>query len=222
MGDTASQPRKYRVLIVDDHPAIRYGYAQLIDREPDMETCGEAAGVAEAIRQAEAQRPDAAVVDIILEGEDGIELVEHIKSRWPSIKILVSSSHDEETFAGRVLRAGAMGYISKREPMTKIVEGLRQVLRGEIYLSPQMTTRLLQRAVVGKPLDRNPVEALSNRELQVFEMIGQGLSTVEIAEKLQLSPKTVESHRKLIKMKLNLRTGAELSRRAFLWVEEGH
>jgi DNA-binding NarL/FixJ family response regulator len=209
-------------LIVDDHPAMRYGYAHLIDREPDLETCGEAAGVAEAIRQAEQQRPDAAVIDIILDGEDGIELIEHLKSRWPSMKILVSSSHDEETFAGRVLRAGALGYISKREPMAKIVEGLRQVLRGEICLSPHMATCLLQQAAVGKPLDRDPVEALTNRELQVFEMIGQGLSTVQIAEKLQLSPKTVESHRKLIKMKLSLRTGAQLSRRAFQWVEERH
>ena len=209
-------------MIVDDHPVVRYGYAQLIGREPDLEVCGEAADVAEAIRQAESQHPDVAIVDITLDGEDGIELIEYLKSRWPSIKILVSSSHDEETFAGRVLRAGAMGYISKREAMLKIVEGIRQVLGGEIYLSPHMATCLLQRAAVGKPLDRNPVEALSNRELQVFEMIGQGLNTVQIADKLQLSPKTVESHRKLIKMKLNLRTAAQLSRSAFQWVQESH
>jgi DNA-binding NarL/FixJ family response regulator len=222
MDKTAFQPRKRRVLIVDDHPVVRYGYAQLIGREPDLEVCGEAADVAEALRQAESQHPDVAIVDITLDGEDGIELIEYLMSRWPSIKVLVSSSHDEETFAGRVLRAGAMGYISKREAMLKIVEGIRQVLGGEIYLSPHMATCLLQQAAIGKPLDRNPVEALSNRELQVFEMIGRGLNTIQIADKLQLSPKTVESHRKLIKMKLNLRTAAQLSRSAFQWVQESH
>lgn len=222
MVNANAETKKHRVLIVDDHPVVRYGYARLINQEADLEACGEASGVVDALRQAEQLAPDAAVVDIILDGEDGIELVEHLKARWPALKILVASSHDEEVFAGRVLRAGAMGYLSKREPMTKIVEGLRQVLRGQVYLSPHMTTSLLQRAAVGKPLDRNPVEALSNRELQVFEMIGQGLTTVQIAEKLQLSPKTVESHRKLIKMKLNLRTAAQLSRRAFLWIQESH
>jgi DNA-binding NarL/FixJ family response regulator len=220
MGNAALLSKKQRVLIVDDHPVVRYGYAQLIGREPDLEVCGEAAGVAEALRLAESQLPDVAVVDITLDGENGIELIDYIKSRWPSIKILVSSNHDEETFAGRVLRAGALGYISKREAMPKIVEAIRQVLRGEVYLSPHMATCLLQRAAVGKPLNSNPLETLSNRELQVFEMIGQGLNTVQIAKKLQLSAKTVESHRKVIKVKLNLRTAAELSRSAFQWVQE--
>ena len=155
-----------------------------------------------------------------LDGEDGIELIDYIKSRWPSVKILVYSSHDEETFAGRVLRAGATGFISKREPMPKIIAAVRQILGGEVYLSPQMTTQLLQRAAVGKPLDHNPAETLSNRELQVFEMIGQGMNTIEIAHKLQVSPKTVESHRKVIKTKLNVQTAAQLGRRAFQWVQE--
>jgi DNA-binding NarL/FixJ family response regulator len=220
MDSTGFLSRKHRVLVVDDHPVVRYGYVQLIGQEADMEVCGEAAGVTDALRMAEVQRPDAAIVDISLDGEDGIELIEYIQSRWPAVKILVASNHDEETFAGRVLRAGAKGYICKREPMPKIIEAVRQVLRGEIYLSPHMATSLLQRAAAGKPLTSNPVETLSNRELQVFEMIGQGLNTVQIAEKLQLSPKTVESHRKLIKMKLNLRTAAQLSRAAFQWVQE--
>ena len=118
------------------------------------------------------------------------------------------------------MRAGATGFVSKREAMPKIVAALRQVLGGEVYLSPQMTTKLLQRAAVGKPLDHNPTEALSNRELQIFEMIGQGLTTVQIASKLEVSPKTVESHRKVIKTKLNVQTSAQLSRRAFQWVQE--
>jgi DNA-binding NarL/FixJ family response regulator len=222
MGNTAFPSKKCRVLIVDDHPVVRYGFAQLIGREPDMEVCGEAANMAEALRQAETQSPDVAIVDISLDGENGIELIDYLKSRWPSMRILVSSGHDEETFAGRVLRAGASGYISKREAMLKIVDAIRQVLRGEVSLSPHMASSLLHRAAVGKSLNPNPVEALSNRELQVFEMIGAGLNTTQIAEKLELSPKTVESHRKVIKMKLNLRTAAQLSRTAFQWVQEGH
>jgi DNA-binding NarL/FixJ family response regulator len=211
-----------KVLIVDDHPVVRLGLAEMINREADLTVCGEAAEVTEAMRKMEASHPDVVIIDISLEGESGIELIEHIRARWPSVKMLVSSAHDERVFAGRVLRAGAMGYLSKREALTKIVEALRQVLRGEVYLSPQMATVLLQRVAAGKSLDLDPIEALSNRELQVFEMIGQGLTTQEIARKLQVSPKTVESHREGVKMKLNLRNSAQLTRRAFQWVQEGH
>ncbi len=211
-----------KVFIVDDHPVVRLGLAEVINREADLTVCGEAADVTEAMRKMEASHPDVVIIDISLEGESGIELIEHIRARWPSVKMLVSSAHDERVFAGRVLRAGAMGYLSKREALTKIVEALRQVLRGEVYLSPQMATVLLQRVAAGKSLDLDPVEALSNRELQVFEMIGQGLTTQEIARKLQVSPKTVESHREGVKMKLNLRNSAQLTRRAFQWVQEGH
>jgi DNA-binding NarL/FixJ family response regulator len=211
-----------KVLIVDDHPVVRLGLAEVINREADLTVCGEAADVTEAMRKIDATKPDVVVIDITLEGESGIELIEHIQARWPAIKTLVSSAHDERVFAGRVLRAGAMGYVSKREALTKIVEALRQVLRGEVYLSPQMATLLLKRVAAGKPMDLDPVEALSNRELQVFEMIGQGLTTLEIARKLQVSPKTVESHREAAKMKLNLRNSAQLNRRAFQWVQEGH
>jgi DNA-binding NarL/FixJ family response regulator len=211
-----------KVLIVDDHPVVRLGLAEMINRETDLTVCGEAAEVTEAMRKMEASHPDVVIIDISLEGESGIELIEHIRARWPSVKMLVSSAHDERVFAGRVLRAGAMGYLSKREALTKIVEALRQVLRGEVYLSPQMATVLLQRVAAGKSLDLDPIEALSNRELQVFEMIGQGLTTQEIARKLQVSPKTVESHREGVKMKLNLRNSAQLTRRAFQWVQEGH
>ena len=211
-----------KVFIVDDHPVVRLGLAEVINRETDLTVCGEAADVTEAMRKMEASHPEVVIIDISLEGESGIELIEHIRARWPSVKMLVSSAHDERVFAGRVLRAGAMGYLSKREALAKIVEALRQVLRGEVYLSPQMATVLLQRVAAGKSLDLDPMEALSNRELQVFEMIGQGLTTLEIARKLQVSPKTVESHREGVKMKLNLRNSAQLTRRAFQWVQEGH
>lgn len=221
-----SRPRspmsRYKILIVDDHPVMRRGLAQAINEEENIEVCGEAADMMEALRQVEATRPDVVIIDLGLGGEDGIELIDYIKSRWPSVKMLVCSARDEQTYAGRVLRAGAQGYISKLEASSKIVAALHQVLRGEVYLSTQMANCLLQRAAVGQALDSDPVTTLSDRELQVFEMIGDGLTTQEIAQKLRVSPKTVESHRRLIKRKLHLQNGAQLCRCAFQWVQEGH
>jgi DNA-binding NarL/FixJ family response regulator len=212
--------RKYKVLIVDDHPIVRHGLGELIARQTDLEMCGEAADIAEALRQVEVHRPDVVVVDISLNGENGIELVEQLKAMYPDVKVLVSSMHDEKTFAGRALRAGALGYINKRESIRKVVDAVRQVLQGDIYLSPQMAKLFLHRAAIGEPLDYDPVETLSNRELEVFEMIGQGMNTHQIAGKLGLSPRTVETHRKGIKTKLNLSNSAQLSRAAFQWVQE--
>ena len=213
---------KHPVLIVDDHPVVRRGLTEVMNETTDLEVCGEAADVPQALRQIEATQPHAVIVDISLGDEDGIELIDYIKSRWPAIKLLVSSAHDEKIFAARVLRAGALGFISKREPLTQVVEAVRQVLRGEIYLSPHMATCLLRRAAVGESLDQDPVQALSNRELQVFEMIGEGLSTREVARRLGISPKTVESHRKVLKTKLNAPNSTQLSRLAFQWVQEAH
>jgi DNA-binding NarL/FixJ family response regulator len=213
---------KYKVLIVDDHPIVRHGLGELIARQPDLEICGEAADTSEALRQVEAARPDVAVIDISLNGESGIDLIEQIQALYPEVKMLVSSMHDEKTYAGRALRAGALGYINKRESIRKVIDAVRQVLRGEIYLSPQMASQLLHRAAIGKPLDQDPIETLSNRELEVFEMIGQGMNTQQIARKLSLSPRTVETHRKKIKTKLNVQNSAQLSRSAFQWVQENH
>ncbi len=211
---------KHKVLIVDDHPIVRHGLGELIARQPDLQMCGEAATATEAVRQVEANRPDVAVVDISLDGENGLELIEVLKGIYPQIRVLVSSMHDEKTFAGRALRAGAMGYINKRESIGKVVDAVRQVLRDEIYLSPQMASQLLHRAAVGKSLDHDPIETLSNRELEVFTMIGQGMNTQQIAQKLGLSPRTIETHRKNIKTKLDLPNGAQLSRSAFQWVQD--
>ena len=219
---SGAKTRKNKVLIVDDHPIVRHGLGELIARQPDLEVCGEAADSSEALRQVEANRPDVAVVDISLGGDNGIELIEQIKALYPGIKTLVSSMHDEKTFAGRALRAGAMGYINKRESIRKVIDAVRQVLRGEVYLSPQMASQLLHRAAVGEPLDHDPIERLSNRELGVFEMIGQGMNTQQIAGRLGLSPRTIETHRKNIKTKLNLQNSAQLSRAAFQWVQEDH
>jgi DNA-binding NarL/FixJ family response regulator len=213
---------KYRVLIVDDHPIVRHGLGELIARQPDLQVCGEAENVSEALRLVETERPQVAVIDISLDGESGLELIEQIQALYPEVKMLVSSMHDEKTFAGRALRAGASGYINKRESIRKVIDAVRQVLRGEVYLSPQMATQLLHRAAVGKPLDHDPVETLSNRELEVFEMIGQGMNTQQIARRLRLSPSTVETHRKKIKTKLNVQSGSQLSRSAFQWVQENH
>ena len=220
MNSSSLVKTRRKVVIVDDHPVVRQGLALAIGREPDLEVCGEADNIQEALRLVEGGHPDAVIIDLSLDGEDGIELIDYVKSRWPSVRILVYSTHDEETYAGRVLRAGAVGYISKREAMPKIVAAVRRILGGEVYLSPEMATKLLQLAAVGRPLDHNPSETLSNRELQVFELIGQGLNTKEIANKLQVSTKTVESHRKVIKTKLNVQTGAQLARRAFQWGQE--
>jgi DNA-binding NarL/FixJ family response regulator len=192
---------KRRILIVDDHPIVCRGLRELVADEPDLEVCGEAADVSEALQQLEATRPDVVVVDLSLKGGHGIELIQKIKARSDRVKMLVSSMHDESLFAERVLRAGATGYISKQESPEKIIDALRQVLRGEI-------------------LEENPIQSLSDRELEVFEMIGQGLSTKQIAKRLHLSHKTVETHREKIKAKLNLSNSAELSRRATQWVLE--
>jgi DNA-binding NarL/FixJ family response regulator len=220
MGSDSLLQRTSRVAIVDDHPIVRQGLCQAVSRETDLQICAEASSIVEALQKLEGASPDVLVIDLSLDGENGIDLIDYVKSRSPSVKILVYSAHDEETFAGRVLRAGSLGFINKREPISKVVEAIRQVLRGEVYLSPQMTKSLLHRAALGQTLDSEPISTLSDRELQVFQLIGEGLSTVQIADKLELSPKTVESHRKTIKQKLNIQTSNQLSRRAFQWAME--
>lgn len=210
----------YRILLVDDHPIVRRGLRELVAQEPDLEVCGEAEDAAEALRQLEATRPDVVIVDLTLKAGHGLELIQQIHARDARIKILVSSMHDESLFAERTLRAGALGYINKQESPDKIIDAIRRVLCGEIYLSSRMASRLLHRIAVGEPLEKHPIEKLTDRELEVFEMIGQGLSTKQIARKLGLSHKTIETHREKIKTKLNLKNSAELSRHATQWVLE--
>jgi DNA-binding NarL/FixJ family response regulator len=212
--------KKHRILLIDDHPLVRRGLAEVIGREPDLEVCGEAADVAEALGEVDRSQPDIAVIDLTLKTGHGIELLERLKTRAPALKTLVSSMHDETLFAERVLRAGAKGYVTKQEPPEVLIRAIRQVLRGELYLSPRMTSRLLNRVVVGSPTQEDPVQGLSNREVEVYEMIGQGLTIQQIAARLHLSPKTIETHREKIKQKLNVRSSAELNRRAVQWVLE--
>jgi DNA-binding NarL/FixJ family response regulator len=211
---------KTRVLVVDDHPIMQLGLSELINAEPDLEVCATAGDVTEALQKIESTQPEVAIVDISLKGGSGIELLEQIKSRHHEVKVLVSSMYDESLFAERALRAGAMGFINKQETTDKVIAALRQILGGQIYVSPRMANRLLRTVVGGAASTADPIVGLSTRELEVFELIGQGMTTKQVARKLHLSPKTIETHREKIKSKLNLKNSAELSCRAVQWVLE--
>jgi DNA-binding NarL/FixJ family response regulator len=209
-----------RVLIVDDHPYMRRGLAQTINDQPGLEVCGEAGSLAEAVQIMETRSPHLAVVDISLGAESGIELIQVLHDRWPDTKVLVSSMHDETLFAERALRAGALGFVNKGEPPDVFVTALQRVNSGQIYLSERMTKRMLGQVLADKDANRSPIETLSNRELEVFEMIGKGLATKQIAGRLGLSPKTIETYREHIKQKLKLSNATELTRNAVQWVLE--
>ena len=208
-----------RILIVDDHPLVRSGFAQLIGDCPDLEVCGEAGDMAEALAQIETTRPDLAIIDLSLAGGSGLDLIERIKSQDKDILMLVASMHDETLYAERVLAAGARGYINKQEAQDSIIRAIRQVLAGRVYLSQQMTDRLLS-GMVDVTGEKRDIDSLSNRELQVFELIGQGVSTSRIAEQLNLSTKTIETHQAHIKKKLGLSSAHQLTQRAIRWVME--
>ncbi|MDH3759597.1 MAG: response regulator transcription factor [Gammaproteobacteria bacterium] len=208
-----------RILIVDDHPLVRAGFAQLIGDCPDLEVCGEAGDMAEALKQIDATSPDLAIIDLSLAGGSGLDLIEHIKSRDKKILMLVASMHDETLYAERVLAAGARGYINKQEAQDRIIPAIRQVLGGKVYLSQQMTERLL-RGMVDASGEKRDIDSLSNRELQVFELIGQGVTTSQMAGQLNLSTKTIETHQAHIKKKLGLGSAHELTQRAIRWVME--
>jgi len=207
-------------MIVDDHPYMRRGLAQTINDQPGLEVCGEAGSLAEAVQIMETCSPHLAVVDISLGAESGIELIQVLHDKWPATKVLVSSMHDETLFAERALRAGALGFVNKGEPPDVFVTALQRVNSGQIYLSERMTKRMLGQVLADKEANRSPIETLSNRELEVFEMIGKGLATKQIAGRLGLSPKTIETYREHIKQKLKLSNATELTRNAVQWVLE--
>ena len=206
-----------RILIVDDHPLVRTGFAQLIGDCPDLEVCGEAADMAEALRLIETAEPDLAIIDLSLAGGSGLDLIERIKSRECDILMLVASMHDETLYAERVLAAGARGYINKQEAQDRIIQAIRTVLGGKVYLSQAMTERLLS-GMVDADGERRDIDSLSNRELQVFELIGQGVTTGKMAKQLNLSVKTIETHQAHIKKKLGLASSHEVTQRAIRWV----
>ena len=213
------QPRA-RVLIVDDHPAVREALSIRISQAPDLEVCGQAEDTGDALRLVEKSKPDVAIVDISLKTGDGIDLIKRIKSRDQHVRMLVWSMYGENLYAERALRAGANGYITKEHATDRIVEAIREVLAGKVYLSPAMTDKLLHRSVGlgGKKQNQPTIEALSDRELEVFRLIGRGVKTAEIAVQLHLSMRTVWTYRDRIREKLDLSDGAELVRNATHWV----
>ncbi len=218
---TASAVARHTVLVVDDHPVVRDGYARLITNQPDLELAGETGDATQVLELIERTRPDLVLLDLSLKTGNGLELCKEITSRFPDVKVLVVSMHDETLYAERVLRAGADGYVNKAEATRKLIEAAREVLGGSYYLSPKMRERMLTRAIGVEGFeDHSPIDRLSDRELEVFEQIGSGMTTREIAANLKLSPKTIESYRENLKAKLNLSNSTELTRHAVHWVLE--
>ena len=214
----SSFPRKAKILVVDDHPMVRERMMEIIRRERDMEVCGEAADVSQTLAAVAKLHPDVVLLDLNLRGVLGLDLIKDISARFPSLPMLVVSMYDEVVFAERVLRAGAKGYISKEEPTKVVVGAIRRVLANETYLSERMAARLARAYVHGKDKSiQSSFEQLTDRELEILEMIGEGLTTRRIAETLHIDIRTVESYRARIKEKLHLQTGTELLMRAIEW-----
>ena len=202
-----------RVFIVDDHPIVRQGLAQLINNAPDLTVCGEGEDAYTALRTIRQVKPDIVLVDVSLKESDGIELLKELRAQQPELPVLILSMHDESLYAERALRAGARGYIMKQEAPQTLLSAVRKVLDGHVYVSDKMSATLLQQMVGGKKHGGDlPMDRLTDRELEIFRMIGSGLSVKEIAEKLFLSVKTVEAHREHMKEKLNFKSSAELLR----------
>lgn len=216
------RPAKHRVLLIDDHPILRRGLAQLINQEADLMVCGEADEAPKAFDAVATMKPDVALVDISLKGGNGLELIKNIKARFPELPLLVLSMHDESLYAERALRAGSLGYVMKEVAIENVITAIRRVLAGEIFLSDKMKARLLNQYVSGRGRKSgSPIETLTDRELEVFRLIGEGRGTRQIAGDLHLSVRTVEAYREYIKDKLNLKNGTELVQHAFQWVHEG-
>ena len=210
---------KRKVLVVDDHPIVRQGLAEMINREPDLSVCGDAADMQKAVHLIEALRPDILIVDISLDGPDGLDLLKHIRTQDPTLPVLILSMHDESIYAERALRAGANGYIMKQEATDNVLDALRRILNREIYVSPRITNKMLQQFVGGTNTDKrhSSVDDLSDRELEVLRLIGAGHGTRQIAEELHLSVKTVETYQAHLKEKLVLRNSRELVQYATRW-----
>lgn len=209
-----------RLLIVDDHPLFRHGLSDLINAESDLETCGEADSAPLALDAIRRLTPDLAIVDISLKGTNGIELVKSIKAEHPKLPILVLSMHDESLYAVRALRAGARGYVMKQEAMERVMTAIRDVLKGAVYVSPAMSERLIHEFVETGSGGQSVTERLTDRELEILQLIGEGRGVQEIAQELNLSAKTVETHRAHIKEKFNFKTARELARFAVQWVDQ--
>ncbi|MHA3772776.1 response regulator [Verrucomicrobiota bacterium sgz303538] len=220
-AESAETPTKRRVFVVDDHPIFRHGIVQVINSEPDFDVCGEANSASEALAALREIAVDIAVLDISLQGCNGIELIKHLAAEHPKLPMLVLSMHDERHYAVRALRAGANGYVMKREHVDNFITALRRVLEGKIYVSDALGEQLIFQALRGNTTEASsPVDLLSDREVEILQLVGQGRSSRDIADQLHLSTKTVESHRLRMKEKLGLKNASELVRFAMNWVEE--
>jgi DNA-binding NarL/FixJ family response regulator len=218
MNQSSMVTKKSKVFVVDDHPIVRQGLALLINRESDLTVSGEAEDAQTAMQAVVAARPDIMVVDISLNGPDGLDLLKEIRMRYPDLPVLILSMHDESIYAERALRAGAQGYIMKQEATEKVLVALRRILSHEIYVSERIANRMLQRYIGSRSTGGPPsIADLTDRELEVFRLIGEGHSTRQIAEELHISVKTVESYQAHIKEKLSLRTARELVQHAIQW-----
>jgi len=208
-----------KVLLVDDHPVVRRGLAELINQAPDLEVWAEAETARDAMQAVDTLTPDVAIVDLSLKDASGLELIKDIKAQHPELPVLVLSMHDESLYAERAVRAGARGYVMKEEPPERLMTAIHNVLAGKLHLSENISARIIQKLVGGTTeTDGAPLNVLSDRELEVFELIGRGLAMREIADTLHLSVKTVETHRENIKKKLNLHNSHQLHQHAFLWI----
>jgi DNA-binding NarL/FixJ family response regulator len=212
--------KRTKVLIVDDHPMVREGLSMRISLQPDLEVCGEADTQEAALTLIEQTHPGLVLVDIFLASGNGLELVKQVKARFPSIKMLVISAYRDSLYAERALRAGALGYLNKQQSSAKVIEAIRTVLRGDRFVAPEISQRLMHQALRGEELTHSAVEQLTDRELEVFRMIGEGTITADIAQQLFLSIHTVDRHRENIKRKLGLKNAAELTCAAAQWLIE--
>ena len=208
----------FKILIVDDHPLVREGLTMRISHQSDLQVCGEAESENEALALVKQTNPDLVLVDISLKSGHGIELIKQIKWKYPAVKMLAVSGFQDSLYAERALRAGALGYLNKQQSNEKVIEAIRCVLGGQRYLSPEMTRRLVAQSLESQDKKKAPIDNLSDRELEIFRMIGGGLKSSAIANQLLLSTHTIDTHREKIKRKLGLINAAELSRAAVQWV----
>lgn len=209
-----------KILIVDDHPMIREGLSLRISTQKDLQVCGQAASEAEAMQLVQETQPDLVLIDLSLKDSSGIELIKQIKSRYPAVNMLVFSGFHESLYAERALRAGALGYLNKQEPDEKVIEAIHTVLHGKRYVSSEIAQKLIDHALGAADPGKSPIESLTDRELEILHMIGEGLTSSVIADRLFLSTHTIDSHRENIKRKLSVKNSGELVRTAVQWVLE--
>ncbi len=207
-----------RIMIVDDHPLFRHGLAQLLNAQADLTACGEAEDAPAALESVRRLKPDLVIADISLKGTNGVELMKSLKAENPKLPVLIISIHDESLYALRALRAGAKGYVMKSQPLGDVMAAVRKVLDGQIYVSSSLADQLIYKVVRGADGDKSAMESLTDREIEVLQLVGQGKGTRQIAQELRLSVKTIESHRLHIKEKLRLKTASEMIRFAVDWV----